>query len=72
MYEIEPDLVAVTTKILEAPEEQLTNAQGRAKLDDIREHLNEYLVAQGEFPVLPRAHYKLKYRVIHRICSSTY
>jgi len=52
MYEIEPDLVAeVTTKILEVSEEQLTNAQGRAKLtDDIREHLNEYLVAQGEFP----------------------
>ena len=52
MYEIEPDLVAeVTTKILEVSEEQLTSAQGRAKLtDDIREHLNEYLVSQGEFP----------------------
>jgi len=52
MYEIEPDLVAeVTTKILEVSEEQLTNAQGRAKLtDEIREHLNEYLVSQGEFP----------------------
>ena len=52
MYEIEPDLVAeVTTKILEVSEEQLTNAQGRAKLtDDIREHLNEYLESQGEFP----------------------
>ena len=52
MYEIEPDLVAeVTTKILEVSEEQLTNAQGRSKLtDDIREHLNEYLESQGEFP----------------------
>lgn len=52
LFEIEPELVAeVTTKILEVTEEQLTQAEGRAKLtDDIREHLNEYLEAQGEFP----------------------